>query len=112
MTTFTDDVAEQLDGYNPYPVFAFLTLVITLICCVVAIFNSRLIILPLLSAIAGLFALFRLFASDMKRGYRMAGFAFLASTFVFTGLVSYQALRYRNIEALANQYCDEWLDLS
>ena len=110
-TTFTDDVALQLDDYNPFSILALMALLFAIFCCILAIFNGQLVAFPVLSALFGAFALYRLYSRGMRRGYLMAGVALLASIFVFSGILGYQTLRFTRLQSLANQYCDEWLEL-
>ena len=108
---FSDDTMPAVDDYKPFSVMALLVCMFAILCMVLAIFNAKLMAMPILSAIAAIAAIYALHVGEMQRGHYMAGFALLASVFTFSMVVSYHTMRYKHLEAKAIEHCDTWLNL-
>lgn len=108
---FSNDTFTTPEDYNPFSIMAFLAFMFSLLCIVLAVCNPKLLSLPVFSALLGAFVLYRLHATNMARGHYLAGFALLASIFVFVMTASYQSMRYKHLEATAIKHCETWLNL-
>jgi hypothetical protein len=108
---FSDDQMLAVEDYNPFSIMALLVCLFAVMCCVLAVFNHKLIGLPFLSAIAAIAAIYALHAGNMARGHYLAGFALCASMFTFSMAVSYQTMRYKHLEAKAIEHGETWLNL-
>ena len=100
-----------VDQYHPFSVIGFVVLLISILCCLLAIVNPYLTFLPLLVAIGAATWLGRLHLARAHSGRLFTVIALLTAITAFSGTETYRRLRFEYLCRVAESNATRWLDL-